>query len=457
MAYTDPTITNVTLQTSAAAQEGFGVQLFLGIHAFFPERVRSYSSTTSALADFPSTSQEYIALSAAFSQSPPPAIVKVGRRNSTTVVTPLNVADTIEYTLDVTVNEGDKVQIAYTAGALDDEEAVVDALKLAIDGDAAVAAHVTATKVGVGAAAILNIIATTATDEYAVSNNNVNVSLTFTSIETGADTLAAIDLVDDDYAYVTASDHTEAFVLALAAYMSTQKKLYATSNQNEACLAALASPATDTVGKLFDLAYDNTISWYAIDADTTFPECAAGGKWLVTKPGTEAWHTKTIKGISEATAKNGGTTEVLLSQTQKDALVSRNANFVTKFKKLPMVEGGKTVGGEWVHVTRFAFFIEARSEEVMFTYMFNQSKVSHGKVGYVGLRSVLTSEWNNHIDADGNPQGLDADESYKFLEAPGASVTQADKVNGTFTDKAELYLAGAIKNVVLNLNLTYKV
>ena len=70
----------------------------------------------------------------------------------------------------------------------------------------------------------------------------------------------------------------------------------------------------------------------------------------------------------------------------------------------------------------------------------------------VGIRSVLTSEWDKYIDEPGNKQGLD---SYKFVTAPGAKVTQADRIAGTYEESATLYLAGAIVNASVNINLTY--
>lgn len=454
MPYINPVISNVTKQTTGSVRQGFGTQMIIDAHAWYRERSRSYSSLVAAASDMPTSSNAYKALQSAFAQVPQPTAVKVGRRQATTTLTPLNVALDTVYTINVEVNEGDSVPVSYTAGGADTAEVVATAIKTAIDAVAAVAAHVTATVVGVGAAAVLTIVAKTAVDEYAISGLG-NLGVAFSTTESAADVKAAIDLQDSDYYFITSTDHTEAFVLAMGAAAQADMKNYAVAVQSEACLATLASPATDILGKLKDLGYENVQGYYAQDADTTFPECAIVANWSTTKPGTEEWYDKDILGVPEATALNGGTTAVKLSQTQKDNLVARNAGFMTTFKGSKILAGGKAFSGEWIDVVRFGHFIKARTEEVVFTYKVNQSKVPHSRVGYVNIRAVLRQELDQHVNADGNPQGLDETLPYRFTYVPGANVTLADKIDRTYTEELTLYLAGAIKNATININLAY--
>lgn len=69
----------ITQDTVGIARAGFGVPLVLSHNATYPERVRYYSDTSEAIADWPASSPEYIAINAILSQSPSPEEVGVGR------------------------------------------------------------------------------------------------------------------------------------------------------------------------------------------------------------------------------------------------------------------------------------------------------------------------------------------------------------------------------------------
>ena len=70
----------ITRKTATVSRAGFGTLLFLGVNAKFTERVRSYSNIAAVAEDFSTTSDEYIAASKAFSQSPSPTLLKIGRK-----------------------------------------------------------------------------------------------------------------------------------------------------------------------------------------------------------------------------------------------------------------------------------------------------------------------------------------------------------------------------------------
>ena len=72
----------ITRKTASVSREGFSTILFLGVNAKFSERVRSYSSLSALSGDFDTTSDEYIAAQKAFSQSPSPTLIKIGRKGA---------------------------------------------------------------------------------------------------------------------------------------------------------------------------------------------------------------------------------------------------------------------------------------------------------------------------------------------------------------------------------------
>jgi len=455
MPYQDIATVNINLQTTSASQKGFGTQMFIGAHAWFRERARSYSSLTAAAVDIPTTAPEYKALEAAFAQPIQPTAVKIGRRESTTTITPVDAVDAKTYSVKVEVNDGDFVVASYTATVpTDTQEQICLGLKADIDGDADVLAHVTATVVGTGAAGVLTIVAKTATDEYAVSGLT-EVTASFTTTETAAECIAAIEVQDDDFYFVTSSDHTETFVLAMAAAVEGRKKLYFVCVSEETALATIASPATDILGKLFDLNYLRTIGKYHQDADTKFPECAFVARWSPSTAGTVAWYAKTLAGVTAATSLNGGSTASPLTLTQKNNLIARNVNFVETTRGVTVLYGGKTIGGEWIDVVRSKDYIEDQTEVAIFNLKLNSPKVPYDADGIAALESVCTSTWNKFISVAGKPNILEAARPYEADFPPASSVSFADKTNRNYSATANLYLAGAIRLTTLTINLTY--
>lgn len=89
----------ITQDSVGIARAGFGIPLILSCNASFPERVRLYTDLSGMAEDgFATTSPEYLAAQAMFSQSPHPETIAVGRAVG---------APTLAYRLDISsVTEG---------------------------------------------------------------------------------------------------------------------------------------------------------------------------------------------------------------------------------------------------------------------------------------------------------------------------------------------------------------
>jgi len=79
MALSEHVSLTITAGTTSVARAGFGVPLILSYNAAFPERIRTYLDIEGVAADFATTSPEYLAANAIFSQEPRPETIKVGR------------------------------------------------------------------------------------------------------------------------------------------------------------------------------------------------------------------------------------------------------------------------------------------------------------------------------------------------------------------------------------------
>ncbi len=79
MALSDHVTLTITANTTTSPRAGFGIPLILSANASWPERVRTYTGIEGVAEDFASTSPEYLAAEAMFSQNPHPTTVKIGR------------------------------------------------------------------------------------------------------------------------------------------------------------------------------------------------------------------------------------------------------------------------------------------------------------------------------------------------------------------------------------------
>lgn len=442
---------NITLQGSGVTRAGFGVVMFIGAHRWFSERVRSYTELPAPADGIPTSSQEYAALTAAFQQTPSPSLVKIGRREADSVLAPTGVANGSVYTVDVSVNDGDTVAVSFVAGVSDTEEDVVDAIKLAIDSDVNVAAHVTTTKNGTGAATTLTISATLAADFFVLSNETANLTISYTTTETAADVIQNISAVDPDFYFVTAHDHSEAFVLAMAAVVEALDKIYFSSNQDASGLAAPAIPATSTVGKVFESNYLRSVTMWNHEADEKFTEVSFASYNAPFDPGKVTWSALTPNGVQ---ASRHPTTGLILSSTEQQNLAAKNCNFL-------QLEGGKTItrqglvaGGENIDVIRFRDFLTARINEGMQNLLTNQQgqKLPMNDDGIASVTATVETILARYVSTEAVPNGLD---SFKVTFPKAKDISAEDRaagiLNGTFVG----FLTGAVKVIKIDGKLTF--
>lgn len=435
---------NVSLQTATVSRKGFGTPLFISTHHNFQERVRTYSSLKSVGDDFSAADPAHIAATAAFSNTPSVSEFKVGRREADAVITPTDVADGSVHTLTVTVNDGDTVVVSITTGAGDDEAAVATAMKAAIDGNAAVAAHVTTSVVGATTAGTLVVSPTLATDTFAITDIT-NGGMTYSaSAEVAGDVLTAILAVDEDFYFVTAEDHTNAFVLALAAAAEARTMLYFVSTQEQASITtAYSVAAVDLIALLVQGNFERTVAFWSQVADTTYPECAFVGVNAPFAPDEQAvvWDGRNIPVvIGQNVAGNA------LTSTQTKNLFDRNCNYMASTAVGIRQLGGKSCSGEWIDNIHTRDTIVARVQEGQEALVLNQagSKLEGGKAGVALADAALIASLNPFVPAK-SLVGFSTDTS-------AATIDQNTRTLSNLRFNAEL--TGSIIRIVINGTLT---
>lgn len=394
MSYQNIVNVDIALQTSALSRAGFGTPIFTAPHRYFIERVRAYGSIVEAEVDVPTGTVTHAALSAYFAQSPSVPLVKVGRVEADLTITPIDVSDGSIHSFTITVAAA-TLDVSYTAGAIETEEDVVDAFVSAITGDVDVNAVVTAAKVGVAAAAVLTLIPT-GTEAFSVTSL-ISVTEAATATETGDATISAISAEDDDWYFYTSSDHSETWVLATATAIEARKKLYFFSTQEAGSLTALAAPATDIIGKVADLNYLRSVSYWHHTADASFPECAFAGYNAPFDAGSISWSNLQLNGVSAAADPTSGNK---LSATQKGYLFDRNANTSENIAGLTLTREGKVSKGNFIDDIRGSDDLDVTMTTSLQRLLANQqgSKLPYTNQGITQISSVMKGDLQVFVD-----------------------------------------------------------
>ena len=448
--------TTISLGTGSVSRAGFTTPLFIGDGRWFGDRVRTYSSLSEVAEDVPTDSDEYAAATAVFAQSPTVDYFKIGRRNSDVTLTPTDATENNVCSFSIEVTGGATLDVSYTVGSSEDEEDIATAFKTALDADTDVAAAITATVVGTGAAGTLSITTDTASDYFALSSF-VDVDYTNDSSGEDAPTVkAAIDDADDDYYYLMAHDHTETFVLAMAAQVEADAgdnpALYVVSVQDTEAYGTLNSPADsgDILGELKDLDYNQTVGAYHHEADTTFFEVGYVGALAVYQPGKADWYNKSVAGFTAAEDADGN----LLSSTQKSNVDDRNAEFLDNSSGTggnTITRTGKTVSGEWIDVITSKDFLVARINEAYQTKFINAQKITWDDWSINEMRNVFTSTCDKYVSAKNDPNILRTDDPYTITFPKSVDISSTTKAGRVLTNSGNfyLYLAGGIKSSVV--------
>lgn len=439
MAYQDIATINIALQTAGITTEGFGTPLFITSSRYFPERVRTYGSLLEAAEDLPTTSAAYKALTGFFSNTPSVSAVKIGRREADldlVVATPSTSASLTFYANDGTTTY--PLTISITGSV--DASAVATAIAAAIEGDSDIGPLVVAS----ASSGTVSIDVAGAAYSFWVKNLSSNLSETYSSIETASEVMSAISEEDNDFYFVTAEDHTQAFVLALAADVEARTKLYFTSSQESASLGVYnAGASTDTLGKLRDLGLFRTKGMFSDTANTTYPECAYVGYNAPFLAGSVTW---TNLNIALPAAKDP-VTGFTLSTTQKSNLDNRNAAFVEIKGGLNILRGGKVAGGERVDIIRGRDNLDSDLDVAYTNLLVSQqgSKVPYNDEGITALEAVCSGVLTRYVTRNFINSNFKV--SFPRIDKVPTSDKQARQYNlGKFSAE----LTGAIEFVSIN-------
>jgi hypothetical protein len=418
MSLADIVDVQITATTATADRAGFGVPLIAAHHTQYADRVRTYTNLQGLVDDgFVTTSPTYLLAAALLSQNPRPKTFKVGRRALAPAhAYELTVTDATQgrvYT--VTING---VAVTYTVGAAETPTTVATALELLIDAAGAwssTSATSVITVSNVGGAALT------------FSGLNAELKLRETTADPGIATdLTAINAADADWYALLIDSNGEAEILAAAAWIEAQEKIFIASTADT--LVTDAGTTTDVASDLETAAYARTALLYSV-----FPQAAAAwaGKLLPTDPGSETWAFKTLATVPYSS----------LTASQVTALDNKSANHYTRIAGNNLVRKGKVSAGEYIDVVRFRDWLKARIQERILNVLMNAAKLPYTDAGVDVVRSEIYAQLRQGIAVG----GLAADPEPTVTAPKVADIDPADRANRLLPDvEFSATLAGAI-------------
>jgi hypothetical protein len=356
----------IALLTAAVKRANFGTQLIASPLASFSELVRTYTSYDSTNPDnLPPLTQK--ALAAAFSQTPHPSSVKVGRMSiASAAITPVSAVASSVYGLTI-----GGTPISVVAAGSPTTSTIATQLATAIN---TAALGVTATAVG----AIVTLVFTGAIIPV-TTFNKVQWDVITPSATAGivAADLGAIRNQDGGWYVLHLTERTKQRVLDAAAWTETQEIIFGTSS-NEAAILDQAS-TVDIMSVLQASQYFRTFISYDANALTEYADVAWASRVLTIAPGGETWALKVLSGV---TPDN-------LTATQRNTIMGdgtttsgKGGNTFEYYQPtLALTNSGKVCAGEWIDVIRFRDYLKNLIQTNLVQMMINRDKVPYTDPG----------------------------------------------------------------------------
>jgi hypothetical protein len=373
MGLSDHVDLTITQDTVGVARAGFGVPLILSHNASFSERLRFYTDLTGVAGDsFATSSPEYRAAQAMLSQKPRPKKIAIGRApHKPTQVYQISVAsvrNSHTYKLFVK-GEGfadATVSITSDSSATDGEiaTAIKDALNLVTGKNFAATGTTSPVSVTGSAAGNWFSIEVETVDDLLIAQTHAAPSGSGTSL---ADDLAAIQLENSGWYGLVTLYNSEGYIEAAAAWIETQKKIYAPDSNDSIIVTTAASGGTDVASDMKTSAYARSLQVSYHPSPAAMLGAAWLGRCLPLEPGSVNFKFKTLAGVPAVT----------LTSTQRTNLTDKNANSYETVAGVNITFDGKTPDGDFIDVTRDLDWLDDDMSKGVFGALARNDKVPY--------------------------------------------------------------------------------
>lgn len=437
----------ISLNTNGVSKEGFSTMLVVGTHANNLNRVTTYTNINDLINDGFSTDDPiYRAVSAAFSQTPRPRQVKVGRRQVEEVnLSVNNVKDNTDYTITVSSKDTDGTvdEEAYKYNSQTSATAtkIIEGLQALMASDTAVTATASGEK--------LQLTAKSGKSFAIKISSNLSAELTEPTEEI-ADTMSAIMASDSDFYGIVLASRDKDDIMAMAEWVETQIKLFGTSTAEQG--AKDSETDTDLLSMLKAKNYYRTFAFYHELANNEYLEAGIMARCFAIEPGGENWANKVLSGLTADT----------LTETEYLAVSGKNGNTFETFRNKSITQNGKVAGDEWIDVIRFRDWLQEEITINVFNLLINSDKVPYTDAGIALIenqirQALLLGQRRGGIA----PTEYDEDNNENLgfsIEMPlAANIPANTKAQRLLEDvKFTARLAGAINVVEITGSFTYE-
>ena len=439
---------DISLNTTGISTEGFSTLLCVGAHAHTLPRVSTYTSASDMIADgFSDTDPLYLMVADAFSQTPKPSMVKVGRRQVSALdITVAKVTSAGVYTVKVNSLNANSETVSQTytyTNSGGTASAIATALQNLISND---------TKAVVTATVTNEVITVTSKTDaaFAIEITNNMTQTVKTVDETIAETMTAITSYDNGWYGWALADRTQENIIAAANWTETVRKLFGTSIAEAG--AYNPDSITDTGYLLYNGNYYRTHWWYHKDANTDFPETAVMARCFAIEPGGETWANKKLAAVT-ADGLNDG---------QYQAITNKNGNTFERFRNVSITQNGKVAAGEYIDVIRFRDWLQEEITVNVFNALINRDKIPYTDEGIAVVEAQIRKALQLGVRRGGiAPDEYDENGNTNLgytVEVPlAASISANQKASRVLNDvKFTARLSGAIHVVKITGSLTYE-
>lgn len=449
-------VVNASLELTAAAAIDYSTVLIVDCNHLTSDRATVYTSIDGYSSVVPSGTNLRKALDSAFSSSAAPAKVVVGRSKGTATLTPTPVVEGADHDFTITVADGASLAVSYTVGVGEDAQDIADGWKADIDADTNITDHVTATVVGTGADAVLTLSLVTGDDDFVLESLTSNITVTAVATEAAADSITKIREINTDWTYMTATDHTPAYQMAMATQGALYQKLYVTSTDLEEAYASwdgTSTPDANDIPARFKESVNNFAHCVYHHLADNYPECVRITQFTDVKPGRDDFNYKSLSGFGLAQIAD---LSRALNGNELYNLEQKYASTVVSLGGVAVIAGNRVATGIRIEAIAVLNYFRQELKRKSDTLFLRKRKLGMNDDDLNLLRNAWATFLGANVSGGNGTQALDPVKPYVITLPKAKDISFEDRTTGDIQGSVTCYLDASIDSTVLNMTLTYR-
>ena len=425
----------ISQQTAAVPQEGFGVPLIMGPSDRFSDIVRYYTDPADMLTDgFLTSDPEYVRCVEAFDQDLQPTQVGIGKYTAAVAqvetITPNVSSQAIQHYI-ITING---VPYDFTSDSSPTAAEVVAGLIALINAD------MNCPFTGVGTTTLVLTAKQAGNGGTFVLSSNL-AGVTTTANHGIVTDIVALQAVSDIWYGLSICSVLAADLEQVAAYIETQLKIFIGVTGD----APVKDPSSTTdVGYILKgKAFKRTALIYSANPHSGLEASWLGGV-LPTTPGSSTWKFKGARGV----------TPDKFSQGDRNALIGqpgtpgKNVNIFETVGGQNIFEEGFMCGGQFIDITVGIDWLKSTMQNNVFALLVQNEKIPYTDIGAAIIENAVRQTLKQGDDDTGS--GLIDHTSIVVSAAPVLSQPTADRANRIYRGiNWSCRLAGAFHFIVI--------